>query len=267
MTYDGTEGRPHHGLCRHLCTGAARAVRTVGGSWQGRPMPSEQAVLDRVRKLLAVAEHPTTPAAEAEAAAIAAERLMVKHAIDDALLATAEVRGKPEVRTILIDPPYASAKATLLGAVAAAHGVRVVTYQGQSTKASLVGFSSDLGFVDLLYTSLLLQAARDLHRQPRGDRAFRRAFLIGFAGEVGQRLQAAKAEVVAESGGHSTELALRDREAEVADAMREHFPRLGKARITVSDGGGLQAGRRAGASADLASRSERLSGLRPAIDG
>lgn len=229
-------------------------------------MSSDEAVLSRIRKLLAVAEHPNTPPAEAEAAAVAAERLMVKHAIDEALVsAKAEVRSKPEVRTIRLDPPYASAKSVLLGAVAAAHGVRVVTYRGEATKAALVGFSSDLGFVDLLYTSLLLQAARDLNRQANSSRAFRRAFLIGFAAEVGQRLQAAKAEAVAESGGHSTELALRDREADVADAMREHFPRLGTARITVSDGGGVQAGRRAGAAADLASRSERLGGGRAAV--
>jgi hypothetical protein len=63
-------------------------------------MPVDDAVLARIRKLLAMAEHPGTPPAEAEAAATAAERLIVKHAIDEALLAArSDVRTKPEVRS------------------------------------------------------------------------------------------------------------------------------------------------------------------------
>src|SRR5580698_9484784 len=124
-------------------------------------MQPSDAVLARIRKLLAVAEHPKTPPAEAESAAHAAERLIVKHAIDEALLsARSETCSRPEVRTLVVDAPYASAKTVLLGAVAVAHGVRVVTHRGtEPCRATLVGFGSDLQLVDLLYTSLLLQAA------------------------------------------------------------------------------------------------------------
>lgn len=231
-------------------------------------MQASDAVLARIRKLLAMAEHPGTPPAEAEAAAEAAERLIIKHAIDEALLsARSSHRSKPEVRTIAIDSPYASAKVVLLSAVARAHGVRVITHNGEAAKATMVGFDSDLRLVDLLFTSLLLQAATGLRRQPSSGRAFRRAFLIGFAAEVGDRLQQARSMAVAESGGASTALALRDREDEVAVALREHFPRLSTSRISISDRGGLIAGRRSGAAANLASGDNHLSGGRTSIGG
>jgi hypothetical protein len=223
-------------------------------------------VLARIRKLLAMAEHPATPPAEAEAAALAAERLILKHAIDEALLsARSEVRSRPEVRTLVIDSPYASAKSVLLGAVASAHGVRVITYRGEASRATLVGFDSDLRLVDLLYTSLLLQAATSLRRQPTSGRAFRRAFLIGFASEVGQRLRQARADAVAESGGASTALALRNRDDEVAEVIQENFPRLGTSRVSVSDRGGLIAGRQSGATANLATGDHGLSGGRRSL--
>ncbi|HEX3706447.1 MAG TPA: DUF2786 domain-containing protein [Mycobacteriales bacterium] len=229
-------------------------------------MQASDAVLARIRKLLAVAEHPATPPAEAESAAQAAERMIIKYAIDEALLAArSDVRSKPEVRMIVIEAPYASAKRVILSAVARAHGVRVISHTGQAARATLVGFDSDLRLVDLLFTSLLLQAATGMRRQARSDKAFRRAFLIGFAYEVGDRLRQARSEAVAESGGASTELALRNRDHEVADVLQEHFPRLVTSRISVSDGGGLVAGRRSGATANLTSGDHRLSGGRASI--
>jgi hypothetical protein len=231
-------------------------------------MQASDAVLARIRKLLAMAEHPATPPAEAEAAALAAERLILKHAIDEALLsARADVRSRPEVRALVIDSPYASAKVVLLSAVARAHGVRVITHSGESAKATMVGFDSDLRLVDLLFTSLLLQAATSMRRQPSSSKAFRRAFLIGFAAEVGDRLHQARATAVAESGGASTALALRNREHEVATALQEYFPRLSTSRISISDRGGLMAGRRSGATANLATGDHNLRGGRTSISG
>jgi hypothetical protein len=227
------------------------------------------AVLARIRKLLAVAEHPNTPAGEADAAARAAERMIAKYAIDEALLeAKATTRSKPEMRTIVIEAPYASAKSVLVGAVAHAHGVRAVTLGGgEDTRMTLIGFAGDLQLVDLLYTSLLLQATTSLRRQAISGRAFRRAFLIGFAAEVSERLQEARREAVSESAAASTAVALRDREQEVDEALREQFPRLRSARLSVSDGRGLVAGRRSGATANLSSGRNQVDGGRSAIGG
>jgi hypothetical protein len=232
-------------------------------------MSSNGTILARVRKLLDVAEHPNTPAGEADAAAQAAERLIAKYAIDEALLeAGAATRSTPEVQTIVIDAPYASAKTVLVSAVAAAHGVRAITHSGNSpVRLSLVGFRSDLQLVDLLYTSLLLQATTSLRRQSVTGRAFRRAFLIGFASEVGDRLRAARADAVASTGAPSTALVLRDRDEAVEAATRQQFPRLRSARLTVSDGRGLHAGRRSGATANLSTGGNQVRGGRTAVGG
>ncbi|MBV9485344.1 MAG: DUF2786 domain-containing protein [Frankiaceae bacterium] len=223
-------------------------------------------ILERVRKLLAVAEHPNTPVAEADAAAQAAERLIAKYAIDEALLEAGAARhAVPEVRTLVVEAPYASAKTVLVGAVARAYGVRAITLGGgELTRMSLVGFATDLTAVEMLYTSLLLQATTSLRRQAETGRAFRRAFLIGFAAEVSDRLRTAHEEAVAETDVASTALVLRKREDEVDRALREHFPRLRQARVTVSSGHGLTAGRRSGAEAVLSAR-DQVSGGRSAL--
>jgi hypothetical protein len=218
------------------------------------------AILARVRKLLAVAEHPNTPAAEADTAARAAERLIAKYAIDEALLEAAGQTGTtPVIRTIVVEAPYASAKTVLVGAIARAYGVRAVTLGGgDTTRMTLVGFPSDLQVVEILYTSLLLQATTSLRRQPATSRAFRRAFLIGFATEVSDRLTQAREAAVASTDVASTAVVLRDRDDEVARALREEFPRLRTAKVTVSDGHGLVAGRRSGATANLAAGRDQL---------
>jgi hypothetical protein len=224
-------------------------------------------VLARIRKLLAVAEHPTTPAFEADAAARAAERLMSKYAVDAALLEAATPTGvRPQSRTLTVETPYATAKTMLVGAVANAYGVRAITHRSTGpVRMTLVGFAADLQIVDLLYTSLLLQATTALRRQRSRGRAFRRAFLIGFAAEVGQRLAAAHQEAMADTGTASTELVLRDRRREVEDAVREQFPRLRTSRATVSDANGLVAGRRSGADANLGAHRNQVDGRRTAI--
>ena len=211
-------------------------------------------VLTRVRKLLAVAEHPSTPPGEADAAARAAERLIAKYAVDEALVeAAAPTRAAPKARSLLVDAPYATAKTTLVGVVAAAYDVRAISHRGsEPLLMTLIGFEADLAAVDLLYTSLLLQATTAMRRQTMRGRGFRRAFLIGFAAEVGDRLAAARQEAVAHAGGTATALALRDRARDVDAAVRAQFPRLRTTRATVSDHGGLFAGRASGATANLA---------------
>jgi hypothetical protein len=192
---------------------------------------------------------------------------MSKYAVDSALLDAAAPSGvKPQTRNIVVETPYATAKTMLVGAVANAYGVRAITHRSSGPiRMTLVGFAADLQIVDLLYTSLLLQATTALRRQRASGRAFRRAFLIGFAAEVGQRLAAAHQEAVAETGEASTALVLRNRAREVEEAVREQFPRLRTTRATVSDAGGLVAGRKSGADANLAAHRNQVDGRHTAI--
>lgn len=236
---------------------------------------ADDRILDRVRKLLAKAEHPSTPPAEAEAMSEKAAELMARHALDLALL---EVRDsaptKPRTRTIKVPAPYAVPKSILLCRVSAAYRVRAViagARENTGRVCTLVGFPADLEVVEILFTSLLLQGTSAmLTAQPAGPRvrAFRHAFLIGYAETIGRRLDAAQRRIVAEvasSAERSTALVLADREREVERTFAEMFPRLGRLRTSASSGYGVHAGRQAGLGADLSTGRSSVGGPRRAL--
>jgi hypothetical protein len=227
-------------------------------------------LLERVRKLLAKAEHPATPAPEAEAFSAKAAALMADYAINQALLeAGSSDRAKPVVRQLTVEPPYALPRAVLLDRVARAHRVRVVV--GPETDGgrlcTLVGFPIDLGLVEVMFTSLLLQAStamRHASETSTRPRAFRRAFLLGYADTIGARLAAVRddADTGAQRAHPGAELVLADRGRQVEEAFDRQFPRLRSMRMSTSSGGGLVAGRAAGARADLSSAASRVGGER-----
>lgn len=227
-------------------------------------------LLERVRKLLAKAEHPATPLEEAQAFSAKASALMARHAIDQALLeAERPVRSVPQARQLRVEPPYALPRAVLLDRVARAHRVRAVIGPdvGGARICTLVGFAVDIGVVELLFTSLLLQASVAMQHASAAStrpRAFRRAFLLGYAETIGTRLAAAGATTDHEAtrANAGTALVLADRTAQVERAFAEQFPRLRSLRMTASSGGGFGAGRAAGARADLSAGSSRVGGER-----
>lgn len=221
--------------------------------------------LDTVRKLLAKADGAATPE-EAQAYTAKAVEMMARHGIDDALLAAADP-GRDEIgaQQIPMHDPYSAGKARLLAWVSSALRCRAVLHEAWGGKVSAVtvfGFASDLARVELLYTSLLLQAGSQLLRQ-RPTRpgesvaAYRRSWLHGFAVEVHGRLVAAEAGAVAErSGGptagrRSVALVLADRSRLVERAYAEAFPGVGRARRATLSGSGFGAGAAAGQRADL----------------
>jgi hypothetical protein len=227
--------------------------------------------LERIRKILAKAEHPSCPPHEADALNEMAATLIAKYGIDMALLAERMPESQRIVgdRVIVIDAPYARDKCHLLAGVASALRCRCVQRQapgptgGVQWSLHLFGHEADLVRVELLYTSLLVQTAiglaRDASTAPPGEdlRAFRRSWLAGFALAVGQRLREAElqAEHSAEnSGGRSVALVLADRTAEVDAAVRERYPRLGTARRRRLSGSGFRQGRASGTQADLTMR-------------
>ena len=83
---------------------------------------------------------------------------MAKHSIEHALFAAQSGnRDKPAGRRLPVDNPYESPKATLLHAVAQANRCRSV-WQKALGISTAIGFPSDLDAVELLFTSLLVQA-------------------------------------------------------------------------------------------------------------
>lgn len=226
---------------------ASRAARADSGV--------DAKVLDRVRALLAKAES-TEFAAEAETYTAKAQQLMSRHAIDHAMLAP-ETAGEPEGRRLGIDDPYAGAKATLLHQVAGASRCRAV-WSSELGFATVFAFEAELDGVELLYTSLLVQATSALLAAGHGERrgrttAFRRSFLTSFALRIGERLHHSAEETVAEATTtHGSALlpVLAARSQAVDDAVGEMFPQLRRRSVSISDRAGWAAGRVA---ADLAS--------------
>jgi hypothetical protein len=223
-----------------------------------RTGPVDAKVLGRVRGLLAKAER-TEFAEEADALTGKAQELMSRYAIDSALLAGHEVTDQgPGVvaRRLHLTDPFAGAKAALLHAVAAANGCQVVLLRDLGI-ATVVGLPVDLELVDLLFTSLLLQATRALATSTRGgpsSAVFGRGFLLAYAARIGERLaeagRRAATEAAGEHGGSVLPVLAR-REAVVAERVAELFPRLRSTRRRTVDPEGWWAGRRAADGADL----------------
>ena len=215
-------------------------------------------VLAKVRALLAKAES-TTFDHEADALTAKAQELMARYAIDQAMLREPAGGDTPTGIRIWIDDPYAGAKSILLGAVARANRCRSV-WSDNYGFASIFGFSIDLEIVEVLFTSLLVQATRAMTasgsvRDSSGrsrTRSFRQSFLIAFARRIGERLAAAADMATAEAGevhGDGLLPVLAGRSAEVDDVVATAFPHTASHRLAVTNYEGWVAGRVA---ADLA---------------
>lgn len=230
--------------------------------------PTSDAWLRRVQALLAKAESTEFPA-EAETLLAKAQELMARHAIDEAMLQSATGATRDDVVTTVgvVETPYASSKAALLGRVAAANHCRMVIQGGGrgARTCVLVGHSSDIESVKTLYSALSLHATRTMLAAtiPANDapRRFRHAFLLAFAWRIGERLreaaQAAESDADSEMGrpgARSVALVLRDRAEAVDQVLAQQFPHLRTVRPSVSSGAGLASGRAAAETAALGHR-------------
>jgi hypothetical protein len=233
-------------------------------------------ILDKVRKLLAKAENPGCTPAEAQALTDKAAQLIAKYGVDRALLAASAPETDPlGDRVVDIGPPYALDKAGLLSTVSAAlrcRTVRRTQWSGSSYEYAmhLFGFASDLERVELLFTSLLVQAslALSVAEIPEWDSvaAFRRSWLAGFTIAVGQRLR--QAEERARAGpdiasGPSVALVLADRGDRVDRRVEEIYPRLRASSPRRLVGSGRDGGYAAGQRADLGGTGLRQRVARP----
>jgi Protein of unknown function (DUF2786) len=215
--------------------------------------PSE-GLLARVRKLLAKAEDPACTPAEAEAFTAKATELIAKYGVDQALLAADNPAADPVGdRVVPLEAPYALDKAGLLAAVAVPLRCRVVRRTRAGVQIHLFGHAADLERVELLFTSLLVQAAHGLAAVPvpahEHPAAFRRSWLAGFAHAIGARLWQAEKSAAADAPG--AELVLVRRTDLVDRRMAEAYPKLRAASRRRLAGGGLEQGYAAGRNADL----------------
>jgi hypothetical protein len=235
-------------------------------------------ILEKVRKLLAKAEDPGCTPEEAAALNDKAAELIAKYGVDRALLADREP-GSDLVgdRVVVVPAPYALDKSGLLATIAWALRCRTVRRKewaaGSYTYSMhLFGFGSDLERVEVLFTSLLVQAAYGLAATPvphfEAPAAFRRSWLAGFTHAVGRRLRQAEFRAAHDSdrdgdtgSGRSVELVLADRTDRVDRRVEEMYPRLRHSGPRRLSGSGIEHGYAAGQRADLngASVGERRS--------
>ncbi|MGN6576259.1 MAG: DUF2786 domain-containing protein [Nocardioides sp.] len=246
-------------------------------------MTHDPNTLAKVRKLLAKAEDPAATAEEAETYTAKAAELMAAYGIDRALLA--EERPDSDCvgdRVVVLDAPYALDKSSLLSSVAFAlrcRAVRRIRYVGpRATKQvsiHLFGFDSDLLRVEILFTSLLVQAQTALVRvdAPPWESlaAYRRSWLAGFTAAVARRLHEAEQRAAQEAQAsregpaprsgdgagadaardRSVALVLVERSSRVEAAVDAEYPHLGTARTRRLSGSGSRSGWQAGQRADL----------------
>jgi len=242
----------------------------------------QERALRRIRGLLDKAGS-TSFGPEADALYDKAAELMARHRIDAALLEASRAptdRSPVEERPVdLGSGQYVRARLQLIHHIANNHGCRLLTHTTRYGRvATVVGVADDCGRVELLYTSLLLQATRlaaaawaarsveatagglGRRRRPAGNQvAWKREFLFGFGARVGQRLAALSEEAARPgdgSAGGSVALVLADRTDRVDAWLARTHPRLRS--LAPASGftghGGLAAGRSSADRADLGSR-------------
>ncbi|MEU3146245.1 MULTISPECIES: DUF2786 domain-containing protein [unclassified Streptomyces] len=242
--------------------GAAGSAGTAGGAGpeEGDRRP-ESRMLGRIRALLAKAEATGFPE-EAEALTAKAQELMARHSVDEALLAVrAHAATAPDACRIGVEAPYEQTKAVLLDAIATANHCRAVWNEplGFST---VVGFAADLEAVELLYTSLLVQAGTAMTKAEAAQKAggrkrtktFRQSFLAAYAHRVGARLAAA---AEGRTSGLSDDLlpVLASRDVAVTERLDRLFPETTTSRLRgMSDAAGWEEGARAADDAQVEAR-------------
>jgi hypothetical protein len=232
----------------------ADAVKARGGRSTGPA--TEHPKLARVRALLAKAES-TDYDEEAEALSAKAQELISRYALDR-LLAQSHDQGRGDdlgARRIWLNAPYVGAKAALVDEVASANRCQAAAAESMGF-CLMVGASDDLDAVELLVTSLLVQANTAMLRHGRRfdgggtsrTRSFRKSFLMAYAVRIGERLRAASEATAAEDSGRLLPV-LRDHEARVSDAFSEMVPNTVQKVTNITNGEGWAAGV---AAADLA---------------
>ncbi len=243
-------------------------------------MTSTDKITVRVKALLAKAEHPATPRAEAQAAAAKAAELMVRHAISEASVRAEAGRSPEPIELDCYDIPgtggHGKARAAALAAIATDYGCEVAVYGNDASRYTrrllMVGTQSSLAALRILLPSIELRmesAARAATRaygkqlraacswQSRADRrthasAFYRDYLRGYGYGVADKIRAMCGEISREAAGTGTALVLAADAARIRAEFAREFPRLGRTRAERHRHPGAQAqGREDGRRADI----------------
>ncbi|MFE4451454.1 DUF2786 domain-containing protein [Streptomyces sp. NPDC056796] len=241
---------------------------------------SDNPQLAKIRALMAKAEDPAATKEEAEAFFAKATALMSKYGIERAMLAAADPnRDKVGHRSLLIEGVLVEERQLMAGLVAKAVNIEPILNKVRKPGSNrftylveLYGFESDIERVEMLYTSLSLQASNFLRTvgpawwEETPKATYRKRWFRGFTNEVVARLKDAEARAKGEAEAkHGTSVALVL--ASRAELARKAADNSGfktadyQARNRVTDA--FKAGQQAGRTADIGAK--RLAGGRRAL--
>jgi len=199
-------------------------------------------ILERVRRLLALAQSDNPN--EAAAAAAAAQKIALEHKLDVAALASHE--ATPEITRETLDDRTRSRpgawREIVLAGVSTANGVRAIQESSKEAQRTwLVGRPDDIATTRYLYTWLVHEIDRLTELSGERGRSARNAFRVGAASAVAHRLEETRRR------------AMRGREAALVrlevsqEEVERFFPGVrAPAPARVSDGDALRRGARAG---------------------
>jgi hypothetical protein len=224
--------------------------------------------MERIAKLLSQAAGAGT-SKESETFAGKAAELMGAHSVDEAIVAAyQEGRKDPMVhREILLEDPYLTQRALLLGAIAEHMSCNVV--RTRDGRAHVFGKRSDVDRLHMLFLQLLLQAIRLVQNETPATgsgpatTSFRKSWMNGFAMKIHERMAAGAAAAIRQHDEapesvdrQGAALVLVARMDAATKAMRDHFPGMKITTSTVRSGNAEahRAGAAAGSRADLGRR-------------
>jgi len=207
-----------------------------------------------IRTLLAIADGGSPHEAERELARSRAERLMLRHSIDEAAVRMTRAQAREPIRVDTeIAGSWALDRFDLRAAVYRAFGCRSLRVRRGGPMSHIAfGFASDMSMAAVLAESLEPQLLAEMAAHG-GRPSDKRTFAAGFTAVVGRRLAQFYAEVLteAEAEGTSSAVVLVERTQRVDAAVAEAFPHVRRGTRTLS-GSGWSAGALAGARADIA---------------
>jgi uncharacterized membrane protein YgcG len=207
-----------------------------------------EAIYAKVQAILDRANHPNTPQAEAETALAMAQRLMMKHGLEESAFAKAQDRDENIVTEVIeVGGKWQLRRLSLASVIAKANSVacyRSTRWRDGKSLLTLVvyGTAGDIFAVKTLFASADLLASRVI---PKGDRSFRNAWWLGFSAGVSEVLRKSKNEVIAEQGV-GTGLVLADKFKRADSEMRAKVKLKSAGYSRYSSGSGYSAGQSAG---------------------
>jgi hypothetical protein len=247
--------------------------------------------MERVRRLLDLAEHPNTGEEEAALASAHAAALMLRHGLDASAIRRGSTGRSEIIEGIEFEVSnrggHARERCWALHLVCDALGCKGVQHwtgvKGRGIRGAkhvtmtVIGPEPVLDSLRILLPSITLQMENQVRpalqqlttfelggvtakdRRARAATDFRRAFYVGFGSGVSAKLHDRVAEMTEQVRGTGAELVLLDRTALVQAEFDRRFPGLRQARASTLDRDGFDTGRAAGHRADLSDRN--LNGL------